>query len=217
MADRRCRLVVLISGGGSNLQALIDAAATGGLAADIACVFSNRADAGGLARAAKAGIATEVLSHRDYASREAFDAELAQRIDAHAPDLVILAGFMRILSTGFVRHFHGRLLNIHPSLLPNYPGLDTHRRALEAGDAKAGATVHFVTEELDGGPPVVQAEVPVLPGDTPASLAERVLAQEHRIYPLAVQWFAGGRLELRDHHAWLDGAQLPPTGYSFRD
>lgn len=217
MADRRCRLVVLISGSGSNLQALIDASAAGRLAADIACVFSNRADAGGLARAADAGIATEVLSHRDYASREAFDEELRRRIDAHAPDLVVLAGFMRILSTGFVRHFHGRLLNIHPSLLPNYPGLDTHRRAIEAGDAAAGATVHFVTEELDGGPPVVQAQVPVLTGDTPASLAERVLELEHRIYPLAVEWFANGRLRLHDHRACLDGAPLPPTGYPFRD
>lgn len=217
MADRRCRLVVLISGSGSNLQALIDARAAGRLSADIACVFSNRADAGGLARAAAAGIATEVLSHRDYPSREAFDEELRRRIDAHAPDLVVLAGFMRILSTGFVRHFHGRLLNIHPSLLPNYPGLDTHRRAIEAGDAAAGATVHFVTEELDGGPPVVQAQVPVLTGDTPATLAERVLEQEHRIYPLAVEWFASGRLRLRDHHACLDGVPLPPTGYPFRD
>lgn len=209
---RRCRIVVLISGSGSNLQALIDARARGELPADIAAVISNRADAFGLERARRAQIATEVLDHQTFASREAFDAALRQRIDAYRPDLLILAGFMRILSAAFVRHYHGRLLNIHPSLLPKYPGLHTHQRALDAGDAEAGATVHFVTEELDGGPAIVQARVPVLDGDSAAALAQRVLQREHAIYPLAARWFAEGRLALRDNRAVLDGEPLPATG-----
>ncbi len=208
----RCRLVVLISGSGSNLQALIDRCHDGSLPAQVVAVVSNRADAFGLERAARAGIATEVLSHRDFASREAFDRELQLLVDEHRPDLVVLAGFMRILTAGFVEHYRGRLLNIHPSLLPNYPGLDTHRRAIEAGDAEAGATVHFVTGELDGGPPVLQAAVPIGPGDTPEMLAQRVLTVEHRIYPQVVAWFARGRLELRNDGAWLDGNRVPPHG-----
>ncbi len=212
MATESCRIVVLISGGGSNLQALIDRCHDGAIPAQIAAVISNRADAFGLERAAQAGIATDVLSHREFPSREAFDRELQILIDSYRPDLVVLAGFMRILTAGFVDHYHGRLLNIHPSLLPNYPGLDTHRRAIEAGDTEAGATVHFVTGELDGGPPLLQAAVPIESGDTPDLLAARVLTVEHRIYPQVVDWFARGRLELRNDGARLDGDKLPPSG-----
>jgi phosphoribosylglycinamide formyltransferase-1 len=209
---KRCRIVILISGSGSNLQSFIDSAARGELPADIVAVISNRADAFGLERARKAHIATDVLDHKTFASREAFDAALQQCIDRHAPDLVILAGFMRILTEGFVRHYHGRLLNIHPSLLPKYPGLHTHQRAIDAGDSEAGATVHFVTEELDGGAAIIQARVPILPGDDAATLAQRVLQREHVIYPLAAQWFAEGRLQLRDNRTVLDGKTLPESG-----
>lgn len=217
MAERRCRVVVLISGSGSNLQALIDRFAPASAPAQIVAVISNRADAGGLGRAERAGIATAVLDHKGYPSRDAFDAALRATIEAQSPDLVVLAGFMRILGGAFVRHFTGRLLNIHPSLLPKYTGLHTHQRALDAGDRVAGATVHFVTEELDGGPPILQAEVPIEPGDDASALAARVLTQEHRIYPLAVEWFASGRLALRDGAAWLDGAPLPATGHRFEE
>lgn len=208
----RCRIVVLISGSGSNLQAFIDAAARDELGADIACVISNRADALGLERARAANLATEVLDHKQFASREDFDAALQQRIDRYQPDLLILAGFMRILTPGFVNHYLGRLLNIHPSLLPKYPGLHTHQRALDAGDSDAGATVHFVTEELDGGPAIVQVRAPIIAGDTATTLAQRILQHEHAIYPLAARWFAEGRLVLRDNRAELDGTLLPPTG-----
>jgi len=212
-----CRLVVLLSGSGSNLQAFIDEIAAGALPARIAGVISNRADALGLERAARAGIATAVIDHKRFDSREAFDTALLAQVEAFAPDLVILAGFMRILTPVFVRPLAGRLLNIHPSLLPLYPGLNTHQRALDAGDAAAGATVHFVTEELDGGPSIVQARVDVVPGDSAATLAARVLEQEHRIYPLAARWFAQGRLQLRDHRAMLDNEPLPATGYLYGD
>jgi phosphoribosylglycinamide formyltransferase-1 len=199
-------VVVLISGSGSNLQALIDAQLAGTLPIDIRAVISNRADAFGLQRAQRAGLTTQVLSHRDYPTRDAYDAELLALIDGFAPGLVILAGFMRILTPAFVAHFHGRLFNIHPSLLPKFPGLHTHQRAIDAGEREHGATVHFVTEELDGGPTVLQARVPVLPGDDAETLAARVLEQEHRIYPLAVRWFAEGRLRLApDGRALLDG------------
>ncbi len=203
---------MLVSGSGSNLQAFIEACGDPSYPCIVAAVISNRPGAHGLERARAAGIATEVLDHTDFASREDFDAELARRIDAHAPDLVILAGFMRILTAGFVRHYAGRLLNIHPSLLPRYPGLHTHQRALEAGDAEHGATVHFVTEDLDGGPAILQARVPVLPGDTPQSLAARVLEREHRIYPLAARLYAEGRLRLHGERAELDGNPLPAHG-----
>lgn len=209
------RLAILISGSGSNLQAFIDAISDGSLTAEIGVVISNRPEALGLERASRAGIPTRVLDHRDFPSREAFDAALAELVEGDRPDLVILAGFMRILTPAFVGRFRGRLLNIHPSLLPRYPGLNTHQRALEAGDVQAGATVHFVTEELDGGPPALQAVVPVLPGDDAATLAARVLEQEHRIYPLAAQWFCEGRLRLDGDRATLDGAPLPPTGHAF--
>lgn len=183
-------MVILISGHGSNMQAVLEAAKRedwlGRLGARVAAVVSNKPDAAGLALAQQAGIATEVVDHRGYESREAFDTALMQCIDRHAPALVVLAGFMRILTPGFVRHYQGRLVNIHPSLLPAFPGLHTHRRAIEAGCAQAGATVHLVTAELDHGPILAQAVVPVLPGDTEQALAARVLSQEHRIYSQAI-------------------------------
>ena len=181
-------MVILISGRGSNMQAMVEA----GL--PVAAVISNRADAAGLAYAAGRGIATAIVPHRDYATREAFDAALARVIDGFRPDLVALAGFMRILTAGFVLRYRGRLLNIHPSLLPAFPGLDTHARALAAGVKLHGCTVHFVTAELDHGPIVIQAAVPVLAHDDEAALAARVLAEEHRIYPQAARWFLEGKL-----------------------
>ena len=192
------KLVVLISGRGSNMEALLAAKAAGRLAAEFSAVISNRADAKGLATARASGIAVHAVSHRDYPSREAFDTALIEVIDSYQPDLVVLAGFMRILTPDFVRHYDGRLLNIHPSLLPAFPGLDTHQRALAAGCKIHGATVHFVTPELDHGPIVIQAAVPVLATDDAASLAARVLAQEHVIYPRAVRWFVEGRLTVQN-------------------
>ncbi len=190
-------VVVLISGGGTNLQAIIDAARND-LPVDIRAVISNRPDAYGLQRAEKAGIPTAVLNHRAFNSREAFDQALAALIDEYQPSLVLLAGFMRILTPDFVRHYHGRMLNIHPSLLPRFQGLNTHQRALDASEEEHGASIHFVTEELDGGPVILQARVPVLPGDDAETLAARVLEKEHIIYPLAVRWFAEGRLGLNE-------------------
>lgn len=215
MAD--CNVVVLISGSGSNLQALIDSTTGGDNPARIRAVISNRADAYGLQRAQAAGIETRVLDHKQFDGREAFDAALVEAIDAFEPQLVVLAGFMRILTPGFVRHYAGRLLNIHPSLLPKHKGLHTHQRALEAGDSEHGCSVHFVTEELDGGPLAVQAPIPVQSDDTPETLAQRVHVQEHRIYPLAVRWFAEGRLRLGANGAELDGQALPPTGQQLRN
>lgn len=185
-------IVILISGRGSNMQAILEA----GLPVKVAAVISNNADAAGLEIARRHGIETRVLNHRDHPSREAFDATLAALIDAFRPDLVVLAGFMRILSDGFVNHYRYRLINIHPALLPSFPGLDTHARALKEGVKIHGCTVHFVTPTVDHGPIVVQAAVPVLPGDTPDTLGARVLEQEHRIYPQAVRWFAEDRLEI---------------------
>lgn len=201
-------VVALISGSGSNLQALIDAQEQGA-PFRIRAVISNEPDAFGLERARRHGIATEILNHRDHPDRAGFDAALAAAIDGHDPGLVVLAGFMRILTPTFVEHYLGRLLNIHPSLLPKYQGLHTHRRALEAGDTEHGASVHFVTAELDGGPVVLQARVPVLPGDDQGTLASRVLKQEHVIYPTVVRWFAEGRLRLEaDGRPCLDGEVL---------
>lgn len=211
-----CNVVVLISGSGSNLQALIDSVAHDGNPARIAAVICNRTGAYGLERAKQAGIATELLDHKQFDGREAFDAALIQAIDAHQPDLVVLAGFMRILTSDFVQHYSGRLLNIHPSLLPKHKGLHTHQRALEAGDSEHGCSVHFVTEELDGGPLVVQAVLPVMADDTAESLARRVHQQEHQIYPLAVRWFAEGRLRLGAQGAMLDGLPLPASGHLIR-
>ena len=211
-----CNVVVLISGSGSNLQALIDSVGHDGNPARIGAVICNRADSDGGERAKQAGIATGLLDHRQFDGRDAFDAALIQAIDAHQPDLVVLAGFMRILTPGFVQHYAGRLLNIHPSLLPKHKGLHTHQRALEAGDSEHGCSVHFVTEELDGGPLVVQAVLPIKADDTAESLARRVHQQEHQIYPLAVRWFAEGRLRLGAQGAMLDGQPLPASGHLIR-
>ena len=207
------KIVILISGRGSNMEALIAARDAGQLPVNIAAVISNRPDALGLETAARAGITAHFIDHKAFAGRESFDAALAECIDGFAPDLVVLAGFMRILSDGFVRHYAGRLVNIHPSLLPSFPGLHTHRRALEEGVRIHGCTVHFVTPTLDHGPVIIQAAVPVLDRDDEASLAARVLRQEHRIYPQAVRWFAEDRLHLENGRVRLaaelaDGAVL---------
>jgi len=212
----QCDVVVLLSGTGSNLQAMIDSFKGADHPARIRAVISNRADALGLQRARDAGIETRALDHTAYEGREAFDAALIELIDTFNPGLVVLAGFMRILSATFVRHYQGRLLNIHPSLLPLYKGLHTHQRVLEAGDSEHGCSVHFVTEELDGGPLVVQAVVPVELNDSPTSLAQRVHAQEHQIYPLAIRWFAEGRLSLGEQGAMLDGQLLAASGHLIR-
>jgi len=207
-ASRKLPVVILISGRGSNLQAILDAAASGDLPIEIRAVISNRPGAYGLERARRAGVPAETLDLPLFSARQAFDAALQELIDGYRPELVVLAGFMRVLTPGFVDHYKGRLMNIHPSLLPAFPGLHTHQRALEAGMKEHGATVHFVTAEVDGGPLIVQGRVPILPGDAPDTLAARVLAQEHRIYPLAIRWFAEGRLYLKDDHAVLDGHTL---------
>ncbi|MDM4765466.1 phosphoribosylglycinamide formyltransferase [Pelomonas sp. SE-A7] len=190
------RIVILISGRGSNMEAIVKAHAQEAWQAEIAAVISNRPDSAGLKFAAEHGVATAVVDHKAYPSREAFDAELQRVIDGFAPDLVVLAGFMRILTPGFTRHYEGRMLNIHPSLLPAFTGLHTHERAIEAGCRFAGATVHFVTAELDHGAIVAQAVVPVLDGDDASKLAARVLVQEHRMYPRAVRWFIEGQLRI---------------------
>jgi phosphoribosylglycinamide formyltransferase-1 len=189
-------IVILISGRGSNMQAIVRAARNEQWPCRIAAVISNRADAEGLQFAAQHGIPAEVVVSKDFATRDAFDAALKAVIDRFAPDLVVLAGFMRILTPKFVEHYAGRMLNIHPSLLPSFPGLATHRQALAAGVKVHGATVHFVTAELDHGPIVAQAAVPVLPGDTEDALAERILVEEHKIYPQSVRWFVEGRLSI---------------------
>ena len=209
---KKARLAILISGRGSNMQAFTDACANGDLNAQISIVVSNNPNAAGLRRAAEAGITTCCIDHRSYPSREAFDQALVEQLNNARVDLVILAGFMRILTPVFIAPFAGRLLNIHPSLLPNYPGLHTHQRALDAGDSEAGVTVHFVTPELDGGPPIVQARVPIVPGDTAETLAARVIVKEHVIYPIAARWYLQGRLILTDKGAYLDGNPIPATG-----
>lgn len=196
-------VIVLISGRGSNLRAILDAGIP------VAAVVSNRADAPGLALAAGRGVATAVVEHRRYATREAFEAALAAEIDRHAPRLVALAGFMRVLTPGFVARYAGRLVNIHPSLLPEFPGLDTHTRALAAGATRHGCTVHFVTERLDHGPIIAQASVPVLPGDSAQTLAARVLEQEHRLYPRAIRWFLDGLLEVEGGKVRVKGDHAP--------
>ena len=197
-------VVVLISGRGSNMQAILDASIP------VAAVISNRVEAAGLAIAAQRGVATAVVDHRRYASREAFDGALAAEIERHAPQLVALAGFMRVLTPAFVARFKSRIMNIHPSLLPQFPGLDTHARALAAGVKRHGCTVHFVTAELDHGPIIAQAAVPVLAGDTEETLAARVLEQEHLLYPRAIRWFLdgdlvieGGKVRVKGNHAQL--------------
>lgn len=207
-------IVVLISGHGSNLQALIDACKNGRLKGKIVAVFSNNAEAYGLERAQNADIPTCVLNPEDFADRAAFDAALANEIEQYEPALVVLAGYMRILSLEFVAQFAGKMLNIHPSLLPKYPGLHTHRKALENGDREHGTSVHFVTDELDGGPLILQAKVPVFSDDTEESLSERVKTHEHTIYPMVINWFLNGRLVMRDNEAWLDSVRIPPQGYA---
>jgi phosphoribosylglycinamide formyltransferase-1 len=202
------RVVVLVSGRGSNLRAIADNAAAGTLPVEIVAVVSDRPDAGALAWATQHGIPTNVVRSPAYPDRTSYGRALGDIVAGYQPDLVLLAGFMRILSDEFVQRFAGRLLNIHPSLLPKYPGLHTHRRALEASDAEHGASVHFVTPELDGGPVVIQAVIPVLPGDDESRLAARVLKAEHRIYSECLRWYATGRVEARDGAVWLDGQRL---------
>lgn len=205
---KRKSAAILISGSGTNLQSFIDKTGAGELDLDIAVVLSNKPGVAGLDRARKARIPVECVEHGGYPDRESFDAALNETLDRYSPDLIILAGFMRILTPVFIDHFAGKIFNIHPSLLPQYPGLDTHQRAIDAGDQWAGSTVHFVTEELDGGPLVIQGRVPVTRDDTARSLAARVLKVEHQIYPEAAALFAAGRLEHRDGTAWLDGQRL---------
>ena len=199
---------ILISGSGTNLQSFIDKTETGKLDLDIKVVLSNKPGVAGLERARNAGIPVECVEHRDFPERETFDAALVDTLDGYAPDLIILAGFMRILTPVFIDHFAGRIMNIHPSLLPKYPGLNTHQREIDAGDDWHGSTVHFATEELDGGPRIIQGRVPIEAGDTAAALAARVLKIEHQIYPQAAALFATGRLACRDGAAWLDGKPL---------
>ena len=207
-APSRLPVVILISGAGTNMLRLTELAQRGELPIDIRAVVSDRSDAKGLSAASSLGIPIRTLNPKAFADREHFDVALAELIESYSPQLVVLAGFMRILSAAFVQRFTGRLLNIHPSLLPKYRGLHTHQRALEAGDSEHGVSVHFVTEELDGGPVVIQARVPVLPDDTEAALAARVQKQEHQIYPEAVRWFADGRLKYAQGKAVLDGQEL---------
>lgn len=201
-------VAVLISGRGSNLQAIIDAIRAGALAAEIRLVLSNRADAHGLQRARAAGIATAVIDPAGFADRAAYDRALRERIDASGARLVVLAGFMRVLTPEFVRHYDGRIINVHPSLLPAFTGLNTHRRALAAGVAEHGASVHFVTAELDGGPVIARARVPVAPGDDEHSLADKVHRVEHRLLPLVVGWYAAGRLRKDGDRVIHDGRAL---------
>ncbi|WP_375084266.1 phosphoribosylglycinamide formyltransferase [Providencia sp. SKLX074055] len=208
------KIVVLISGSGSNLQSIIEGCQSGTIKGRIVAVVSNQNTAYGLVRAQQAGIPAACLDAKAYSNRQAYDAALLALIEQYQPDLVVLAGFMRILSPDFVTHFTGKLLNIHPSLLPKYPGLHTHRKALENGDKEHGTSVHFVTEELDGGPVILQAKVPIFPEDTEADLIERVKTQEHTIYPLVVQWFSDTRLTMVEGKAVLDGKVLPQQGYA---
>jgi phosphoribosylglycinamide formyltransferase-1 len=202
------KTAILVSGSGTNLQSFIDQVADRRVDLDIVLVFSNRKDAYGLTRANSAGIQTACIEHGDYEDRELFDRAVAAKLDESEPELIILAGFMRILSPWFVRHFEGRILNIHPALLPRYPGRNTHVRVLEAGDAQHGSTVHFVTEELDGGPGILAGRIAIKPGETADELQARVLAVEHQIYPQAAQLFAEGRIEYRQGKTWMDGETL---------
>ena len=202
------KLVILISGTGSNLQAIIDAVRDQKIAAEICAVISNQPNVAGLQRAADAGIKTHVVNHRDYAERLAFDAALQQVIDQYQPQLLVLAGFMRILGDNFVRLYHGRMLNIHPSLLPAFPGLNTHQRAIDAKHKVHGASVHFVTAELDSGPILVQAVIQINADDSAEALQQRVHAQEHIIYPMAVNWIAEGRVSYANNTILFDGKPL---------
>lgn len=207
-------IVVLVSGNGSNLQAIIDACETSIHNGKVTAVFSNKVTAYALERAKKAGAAAHFIDPKAYETRDAFDADLMKWMDEYAPDLVVLAGYMRILSSDFVRHYFGRMINIHPSLLPKYPGLNTYQRAIHAGDEEHGTSVHFVTEQLDGGPVILQAKVPIFDNDTVESLTARVQSQEYRIYPLVVQWFVEGRLAMTNGKALLDSHVLGIHGYA---
>lgn len=200
-----CRTAILISGSGTNLQAFIDAVAGGDLDLDLSVVFSNEPGAFGLQRAEQAGIPNECIRHGDFADRESFDRAVMAALDRHDPELLILAGFMRILSPVFVSHYEGRILNVHPALLPKYPGLDTHQRVLDAGDEWHGSTVHFVTAELDSGPGILQGRLRVDPAETAQELQRRVQAIEHRIYPEAAGLVGSGRVEFRSGRSWIDG------------
>ncbi len=202
---KRCKTAILISGSGTNLQSFIDRVAEGELALDLCVVFSNRPDAYGLVRARNADIPTACIEHGDYPDRESFDHAVIEELDRRQPDLLILAGFMRILSPAFVNHYEGRILNIHPALLPKYPGLDTHQRVLDAGDEWHGSTVHFVTEELDGGPRILQGRLRVDPSESADALQHRVQAVEHQIYPEAAGLVGSGRVKFRDGQTWIDG------------
>lgn len=209
------RIVVLISGSGSNLQSFIEASKEGNLDGQIMAVISSRPGIKGLERASSVGIPSIVVDHHAFSSRQEFDRYLAEVIQGFTPDLVVLAGFMRILTTDFVNQFVGKLINIHPSLLPAYPGLNTHQRAIEAGDSVAGATVHFVTPELDGGPAILQVEVPILSTDTPTELAARVLVEEHKIYPLVAQWYCKGRIVMDKGIVFHEGVEVGNSGLLF--
>jgi phosphoribosylglycinamide formyltransferase-1 len=207
-------IVVLVSGNGTNLQAIIDACESKMPNGRVTAVFSNKADAYALERAKKADAAAIFVDPKAFDTRDAFDRSLMEQIDEYAPDLIILAGYMRILSSEFVRHYMGRMINIHPSLLPKYPGLNTYQRAILAGDEEHGTSVHFVTEQLDGGPVILQARVPIDDDDTIESLTKKVQEQEHRIYPLVAQWFVEDRVEMRDGKAYLDGEALGIHGHT---
>ncbi|GGI76831.1 phosphoribosylglycinamide formyltransferase [Shewanella gelidii] len=210
---KQLRVLVLISGNGSNLQAIIDSC-DDHLQADVVGVISNQPDALGLQRAHHAEIDTSCVIARKGESRESYDLRLQQRIEKYQPELIVLAGFMRILSDDFVSQYEGRMINIHPSLLPKYTGLNTHQRAIDAKDTEHGASVHFVTPQLDSGPVILQARVPVYAEDTAELLTERVYEQEHAIYPIVVKWFAQGRLEMKDNLAFLDGELIGPSGFA---
>ncbi|MFS1564082.1 MAG: phosphoribosylglycinamide formyltransferase [Candidatus Arsenophonus phytopathogenicus] len=209
--------IVLISGNGSNLQAIIDACQKQSIAAKISAVFSDNPTAYGLERAKQAAIPTVVMQKTDYADNHAYDASLMTEIARYKPDLIVLAGYMRILKPRFVSHYLGKIINIHPSLLPKYPGLDTHRKALANGDKEHGTSIHFVTEKLDSGPIILQAKVPIFAGDQPQDIIARVQTQEHRIYPLVINWFVKGRLAMVNNSAFLDGCKLPEYGYTNED
>lgn len=215
MTQAKKNAVILISGSGSNLQAFIDQVSANELDLNISLVISNKADAFGLERASNAGIATDCINHRDYASRLEFDQALMARIDQATPDIVILAGFMRILTPEFVNHYANRLVNIHPSLLPKYPGVDTHQRAIDAGDQWHGASIHFVVPEVDAGPIILQGQLAIGSGDTPESLQQRIHKIEHKLYPLAVKWFTQGRLSLSNGKILLDGENSPKQLQTF--
>lgn len=208
------RIIVLVSGNGSNLQAIINACQNNLINGKIVAVISNKPDVCSLIRAKQANIPSHVINHKEFATREAFDHQLQLQIEQYQPDLIVLAGYMRILTPHFVQHYSGKMLNIHPSLLPKYPGLNTHRRAMEAGDKEHGTTVHFVTDELDGGPIILQAKVPIFDNDEEQDIVERVLAQEHQIYPLVIKWFCDDRLTMINGRAYLDQTMIPKSGYA---